>query len=217
VNRKKRKESSARWARFAKEIVGKAGVIDESTYTVLVKAFAAVPRVQFIEEAFNLRAHEDVALPIGFGQTISKPSTVARMLAIIGIGPGTKVLEIGCGSGYCSAVMSSAMASVYAVEYVGLLAQKTRRKLDKLGFHNILVRSGDGSRGWKEHAPYDAIVVSAAFDLVTPELLSQLKDDGGKLVAPLKRDDAQVLTLYEKTAGKLSVFELEPCHFVEAA
>jgi protein-L-isoaspartate(D-aspartate) O-methyltransferase len=203
------------WRRFAQNIVSKAGVIDEETAETLLKAFASVQRDQFIDSAFNMRAYEDVALPIGYGQTISKPSTVARMLGLIGIRPGMRILEVGCGSGYCSAIMAASGATVFAVEYVGLLAQQTRRKLDAMNFQNILVRRGDGRKGWAEHAPYDAIVISAAFENIEPELVSQLVNPGGRMVAPVGNGKGQILTLWEAKGGGVAMYQLEPCNFVE--
>ncbi len=203
------------WLRFAESVVAKAGVLDEETAEVLVNAFAAVPRDRFVESGFAPRATEDTALPIGYGQTISKPSTVARMLGIIGLRRGMRVLEIGCGSGYCSAVMAAAGAQVFAVEYVGLLAQRTRRKLDELDYQNILIRRGDGRRGWAEHAPYDAIVISAAFTGAEPELVAQLKNPGGRMIAPVGDTRGQILTLWEAKGGGVTLYQLEPCSFVE--
>lgn len=211
----KRKPISPGWLRFAETIVNKAGIVDDETAEVLIDAFAAVPREKFVAQAFDRRALEDTALPIGYGQTISKPSTVARMLGLIGLRTGMRVLEVGCGSGYCSALMAAAGAQVFAVEYVGLLAQKTRKLLDSLGFQNILVRSGDGRRGWSEHAPYDAIVVSAAFETIEPELVSQLVNPGGRMVAPVGDNKGQILTLWEAKGGGVTLYQLEPCNFVE--
>ncbi len=201
--------------RFAHEVLETAGVIDDTTHEILLSAFATVPRNLFVEQAFNLRAAQDVSLPIGFGQTISRPSTVARMLGLVGIRQGLKVLEIGCGSGYCAAVMATAGATVFAVEYIGLLAQRTRKKLDAMNFHEIIIRTGDGRKGWKEHAPYDAIVVSAAFDQISEELLRQLKPDGGRLVAPIGSGNAQQLNLWETRGGTFKRYQLETCKFVE--
>lgn len=209
------KNVSPGWLRFAREIVERAGVIDEETAEVLIYAFASVPRDRFVASAFNLRAHEDLSLPIGFGQTISKPSTVARMLGLIGLRKHMRVLEIGCGSGYCAAVMAAAGASVFAVEYVGLLAQQTRKRLDAMNYQNLLIRRGDGRRGWAEHAPYDAIVVSAAFEKIEPELVSQLKNPGGRMVAPVGNIRGQILTLWEAKGGGVAMYQLEPCNFVE--
>lgn len=211
-----RKAISQGWIRFAENVVEKAGILDETVAETLTRAFASVPRDQFVDGALNLRATDDIALPIGYGQTISKPSTVARMLGLIGLRRGMRVLEVGCGSGYCSAVMAAAGAQVYAVEYVGLLAQRTRKLLDALSFQNILVRRGDGRRGWAEHAPYDAIVISAAFESIEPELVSQLVNPGGRMVAPVGNNRGQILTLWEAKGGGVTLYQLEPCNFVEA-
>ncbi len=209
------KPISKGWLRFAENVVERAGIVNEDTAAVLVKAFAAVPRDKFIPQALALRATDDNALPIGYGQTISKPSTVARMLGVIGLRPGMRVLEVGCGSGYCSAVMAAAGAQVFAVEVVGLLAQRTRKLLDGINFQNVLIRRGDGRRGWAEHAPYDAIVISAAFEKVEPELVAQLKNPGGRMVAPIGGSNGQILTLWEAKGGGVTLYQLEPCSFVE--
>lgn len=209
-----RKALSQGWIRFAESVVDKAGILDEEVAATLVRAFAAVPRDQFVEAGLSLRATEDNSLPIGFGQTISKPSTVARMLGLIGLRRGMRVLEVGCGSGYCSAVMAAAGAQVFALEYVGLLAQRTRKLLDRLNFQNVLIRRGDGRRGWLEHAPYDAIVVSAAFESIEPELVSQLVNPGGRMVAPVGNTRGQILTLWEAKGGGVTLYQLEPCNFV---
>jgi|GEM_PF-977244 len=210
------KPLSPGWTRFAEQIVGDAGILDDDIAYTLVKAFAAVPRDRFVASAFNTRATEDIALPIGYGQTISKPSTVARMLGLIGIKPRMRILEVGCGSGYCSAVMAAAGAQVYAVEYVGLLAQQTRHLMDSLNYHNVLIRRGDGRRGWAEHAPYDAIIVSAAFERIEPELVAQLAP-GGRMVAPVGDANSQILTLWEAHNTSVAMYQLEPCNFVAGA
>jgi len=210
-----RKIISQAWRRFAENVVEKAGVIDEETADVLIRAFASVPRDRFLPSAFSPRATEDNALPIGYGQTISKPSTVARMLALIGLKPQMRVLEIGCGSGYCSALMAAAGAQVFALEVVGLLAQRTRKLLDDLSYQNVLIRRGDGRRGWAEHAPYDAIIISAAFNGVEPELVAQLRNPGGRMVAPIGNNQGQILTLWEAKGGGVTLYQLEPCSFVE--
>ena len=212
----KRKIVSQACLRFAEEVVEKVGIIDEQTADTLVRAFAAVPREKFVSEAFNTRATEDTALPIGYGQTISKPTTVARMLGLIGLKSGMRVLEVGCGCGYASAVMAAAGAQVFAVEIVGLLAQRTRKLLDSMEYQNILIRRADGRRGWLEHAPYDAIIVSTAFETVEPELVSQLVNPGGRMVAPIGDKRGQILTLWEAKGGGVTLYQLEPCNFVEA-
>ena len=207
-------KGSGRWNKFAEEIVSKAGILDPDTEETLIKAFSAVPRDQFIASAFNARASEDISLPIGYGQTISKPSTVARMLGLLGIRRGMRILEIGCGSGYASAVMAATGAQVFAIEYLGFLAQSTRKLLDELNFQNILVRRGDGRRGWPEHAPFDGILISTAFTKIEPELLAQLLNPGGRMVAPVGDARGQILTLWEANVG-VTMYQLEPCNFVE--
>lgn len=202
--------------KFAESVVDTACILDEEVAGTVLRAFASVPRHKFISEGFARRAYEDTALPIGYGQIISKPSTVARMLGLIGIRPGMRILDVGCGSGYCSAVMSAAGAQVYAIEYVGLLAQKTRKLLDGLGHHKVLVKNGDGRRGWSEFAPFDAIVVSAVFPSIEPELLSQLKNPDGRLVAPIGNDRGQIMSLWEAKGGGVTMYQLEPCSLVGA-
>ena len=210
-----KRNATQAWVRFAEAIVEKAGVLEDETAATLIKVFSTVPRDQFVPSAFAPRAAEDNALPIGFGQTISKPSTVARMLALIGLRRGMRVLEVGCGSGYCSALMAAAGAQVFAVEVVGLLAQQTRHLLDRLNYQNVLIRRGDGRKGWAEHAPYDAVVISACFDRVEPELVAQLKNPGGRMVAPIGNSAGQIMTLWEAKGGGVTLYQLEPCLFVE--
>lgn len=205
-----RKIVSQVWLRFAEQIVQTAGVLDEETATTLVQAFASVPRDQFVASKFAYRAHDDVALPIEYEQNISKPSSIARMLGLLGIKPGMRVLQIGCGSGYSSAVMAAAGVSVYAVEVVGLLAQRTRKVLDAMNYQNVLVHRGNGKRGWAEHAPYDAILVSAAFSEIEPELISQLVNPGGRMVAPVGDSQGQILTLWEARGENTPCYQLEP-------
>jgi protein-L-isoaspartate(D-aspartate) O-methyltransferase len=197
VRRSSKKPVSQARLRFAEEVLERAGVVDEIMHRNLVQAFATVPREMFVDNALAVRAMDDDALPIGFGQTISRPSTVARMLGLVGIERGMRVLEIGCGSGYCSAIMSALGAQVFAIEYIGPLAQQTRKRLDALGYYNILIHRGDGQKGWLEHAPYDAIVISAAFGQISDDLLVQIKTPGGKLIAPLGDAKSQTMYLWE--------------------
>lgn len=207
-------KTSGRWYRFAEEIVSKAGVIDPDTEELLIEAFSGVPRERFVAQAFANRASEDISLPIGYGQTISKPSTVARMLGILGLRRGMRVLEVGCGSGYVSAVMASVGVQVFAIENLGFLAQSTRKLLDLMNLQNILIQRGDGTFGWPEHAPYDAILVSTAIPKIEAELLSQLVNPGGRLVAPVGDTRGQIMTLCEAN-GEVSTYHLEQCNFVE--
>ena len=200
---------------FAEEVVARAGVLDEATAEVLIKAFASVPREQFLDPRLSERAYHDAILPIGFGEYISKPSMLARMAALLGIKKGHRVLEIGAGSGYSGAALSATGARVFSVELVGLLAQRTRHKLDDLNYGNVIIRRGEGKKGWAEHAPYDAILVSTPFESIEPELLDQLIRPGGRLVAPIGDEFSQTLTLWEARADGVKRYPLEACDFNE--
>jgi len=144
-----------------------------------------VPRHLFVDEALSSRAYEDTALPIGHGQTISQPYVVAKMTeAVIAGGRPSKVLEIGTGCGYQTAVLAGLAGTVYTVERIGPLIKRARERLAKLGIHNVRFRHGDGWQGWKANAPYDAIIVTAAPPETPAALLEQLAD-GGRLVIPV--------------------------------
>ena len=161
-----------------------------------------VPRHMFVDEAISSRAYEDTALPIGFGQTISQPYVVARMTEALLIG-GTpaKVLEVGTGCGYQTAVLSPLVGRIYTVERVGPLLDKTKARLKQLGVRNVSYRHGDGTEGWKAHAPYDAIIVAAA-GLAAPLPLLQQLTDGGRLVAPVGPEGQQELLRFTRRADQ---------------
>ena len=144
-----------------------------------------VPRHLFVDEALSSRAYEDTALPIGHGQTISQPYVVAKMTeAVISGGRPSKVLEIGTGCGYQTAILAGLAGTVYTVERIGPLIKRARERLSKLGIHNVRFRHGDGWQGWKANAPYDAIIVTAAPPETPAALLEQLAE-GGRLVIPV--------------------------------
>ena len=208
MNYQRSSNSGGIWQRFAEKVVERAGIYDPELAARLYEAYSSVPRDNFIPGS-SIRAREDVALPIGFDQMAPQPSFEARQLSLIGIKPGMRILEIGGGCGYCSAIMSSAGADVYSMEVIGLLSQRTRKNLDVLGFQRVLIRCGDGARGWKEHAPYDAIVVGCTLDSITPELLAQLEPTGGKLVATILDAGRARLCLWESNNGKLAAYKLE--------
>jgi protein-L-isoaspartate(D-aspartate) O-methyltransferase len=150
----------------------------------VIAAMRKVPRHEFVPEAQRRHAYEDAPLPIGHRQTISQPYIVAIMAENAQIRPGAKVLEIGTGSGYGAAVLAELAKEVYTIEILDPLAVEAGKTLDRLGYGNVHVRSGDGYRGWPEEAPFDAIVVTAA----PPEVPAPLKDQlkvGGKLVCPV--------------------------------
>jgi len=154
------------------------------TDPLVLEAMRAVPRERFVPAAMARFAYDDGPLPIGEGQTISQPYIVAVMTQAAGLKPGARALEIGTGSGYGAAVLSRIAAEVYTVERVGALATEARDRLARLGYGNVHVLEGDGTLGWREHAPYDAVVVTAGGPRVPPALLSQLAA-GGRLVMPV--------------------------------
>lgn len=210
----KRSPASPEWARFAEQIVDTAGILDDDTADLLFDSFASVPRSLFVPESVRGRAMEDIVLPVSYGQTTAAPSTIARMLGVIGLVPEMKILEIGCGAGYASAIMAAAGAYVFAVESVGLLAQTTRKLLDTMKFQNVIVRCAHGRSGWAEHAPYDAIVFSKVVESVNPEIINQLAAPDGKLIAPVGDSESQVLTLWQVGDEGVSEFKLEQCNLV---
>lgn len=180
--------------RLIERLRSEGGIRDERVLTAL----QTLPRHLFIDEALASRAYEDTALPIGNGQTISQPWVVARMTeALIEHRLPTKVLEIGTGSGYQAAVLATLGLQVYTVERIDELLRIARRRFRNLGL-NLRTRHDDGRLGWPEHAPYDAIIVTAAGATLDPRLLQQLAE-GGSLVAPVGGPLAQNLLRWRKT------------------
>jgi protein-L-isoaspartate(D-aspartate) O-methyltransferase len=152
-----------------------------------------VPRHIFVDEALGSRAYEDTALPIGFGQTISQPYIVARMTEALLEGlPLTNVLEVGTGCGYQTAVLAPLVGKLYTVERIEPLIERARQRIKELGLRNVRFRHGDGTAGWKSHAPYDGILVSAA-PLTIPEQLLQQLSVGGRLIVPVGSEGEQEL------------------------
>ncbi|HUG41031.1 MAG TPA: protein-L-isoaspartate(D-aspartate) O-methyltransferase [Longimicrobiales bacterium] len=165
----------------------------------VLQAVAEVPRHRFVPPAVVRRAYEDNALPIGFGQTISQPSLQALYLQVLGIGAGDRVLEVGTGSGYQTALLARVAGNVYSVERIPELAVRARQVLDALGYRNVALLTGDGTVGWSRFAPYDAILVAAAAPDVPQALVDQLAP-GGRLLIPLGDRDSQTLTLVRRAA-----------------
>ena len=155
----------------------------ESEVERVSRAMAGVDRAVFVPEEYRHRAYEDTALPIGYGQTISQPYTVGRMCELLG--QGTKVLEIGTGSGYQTAILAQLFDKVYSVEVIPELSWMAERNLRELGISNYELRVGDGKKGWSEHAPYDGIIVAANAQEVPQALIDQLKS-GGRIVIPVR-------------------------------
>ena len=175
----------------------------------VIKAFQEVPRHLFVPSGLEHKAYQDAALPIGAGQTISAPSTVAAMLAAIQLSPQDKVLEVGTGSGFQTALLTKLVAEVYTIERNLTLVKEVGERLIRAGCGTAKLRAGDGMLGWSEHAPYDAIIVSAGTDEVPSNLVDQLKP-GGRMVIPLKGR----INLITKRKGGLRFRELTRCRFV---
>ena len=179
----------------------------------VLDAMSRVPRHEFVPEALRQEAYEDHPLPIGEGQTISQPYIVAAMLEHIALQATDRVLEVGTGSGYVTALLSLLCAEVYSVERHAQLAALAESTLHRLGYRNMKIRVGDGSQGWSEYAPFDAILVSAATPEMPPALFAQLRE-GGRLVVPVGPPSSQELQLIGKIAGEPEVRVLEGCRFV---
>ena len=156
------------------------GISDKNT----LKAMQTVPRHLFVPEEYRDDAYKDMPLPINYGQTISQPYIVAYMTELLHVGAGDTVLEIGTGSGYQAAVLAEFVDKVYTIEIVKELGLSAKARLKALNYNNVDVKIGDGFNGWKEHGPYDGIVVTAAAEYIPPPLIKQLKD-GGRMIIPL--------------------------------
>jgi protein-L-isoaspartate(D-aspartate) O-methyltransferase len=173
-----------------------------------------LPRHLFMDEALASRAYEDTALPIGFGQTISQPYVVARMTeALLAAGETPKVLEIGTGCGYQSAVLSPLVEKVYTIERIESLSGRARRTLRELKIRNVNFRHDDGNVGWAARAPFDGIILTAAPHAVPPALFEQLRV-GGRLIAPVGPDGRQELYRYTKRESRMERESLGPVSFV---
>jgi protein-L-isoaspartate(D-aspartate) O-methyltransferase len=181
----------------------------------VLAAMNKVPRHEFVPEHLVTAAYEDHPLPIGYSQTISQPYIVALMTELLQLQPGATVLEVGTGSGYQAAILAEIGAQVYSMEILEPLAKTSAKILQRLGYANVQVKRGDGYLGWPQHAPYDAIVVTAAADHVPPPLVEQLKP-GGRLVIPVGDGQAQQsLLLVEKSAdGSVTTRDVAPVMFV---
>jgi protein-L-isoaspartate(D-aspartate) O-methyltransferase len=166
----------------------------------VLDAMSEVPRHRFVPAAQADFAYENRPLPIGHGQTISQPFIVAYMTEAAEVSPGEKVLEIGTGSGYQAAVLSRLAGEVYSVEIIPALAGGARALLRDLGYENVRVRAGNGYKGWAEHAPFDAVVVTAAPEQVPQALVDQLAV-GGKMVIPVGSDEQEMVVITKTAAG----------------
>ena len=196
--------------RMVKNQIEARGIKDGTT----LKAMKDVQRHLFVSKELRENAYDDRPLPIGYGQTISQPYIVGYMTELIHPKPGQKVLEIGTGSGYQAAVLAEIVDKVYTIEIITELTNSASKLLKELGYKNIEVKNADGYYGWKEHAPFDAIVVTAASEYIPPPLIEQLMD-GGKMVIPVGSPFlTQNLMLVEKSGGKITTKNLLPVRFV---
>jgi len=171
-----------------------------------------IPRHEFVPQEIRDHAYEDGALPIGCGQTISQPYIVALMTEALQLTKDCRVLEIGTGCGYQTAVLASLCKKVYSIEIVAELAQETRHRLERLGVSNVEIRTGDGYRGWIEEAPFDRIIVTAAPDHLPEHLFEQLVE-GGRLIIPIGKG-TQELMIFKLNQGRMEANRLIPVRFV---
>jgi protein-L-isoaspartate(D-aspartate) O-methyltransferase len=187
------------------------GITDKSVLNVI----RGTPRHIFLDEALSHRAYEDSSLPIGFQQTLSRPYIVARMTELLmALGPRVRVLEVGTGSGYQTAILAQIVERVFSVERIRPLQEKARRRLRQLGLHNVHLRHADGGMGWQDRGPFDAILSAAAPEVVPAELLEQLAI-GGRLVIPVGPvGKQQSLYVYDKTETGIEEQLIEPVLFV---
>jgi protein-L-isoaspartate(D-aspartate) O-methyltransferase len=184
------------------------GIQDER----LLQAIGAVPRERFVDEALAHKAYENTALPIGLGQTISQPYIVARMTELLQLTPISRVLEIGTGSGYQTAILAHLVEHVYSVERIKGLQWQAKRRLKQLDLHNVSTRHGDGWLGWASRGPFDAIIVTAAPPEIPRALLEQL-DEGGILVLPVG-EQYQTLQCVQRRNNELQIETVEAVRFV---
>ncbi|NPB09866.1 MAG: protein-L-isoaspartate(D-aspartate) O-methyltransferase [Thermodesulfobacteria bacterium] len=180
----------------------------------VLAAMRKIPRHLFVDEALKDQAYGDYPLPIGEGQTISQPYIVALMTEALELKGPEKVLEIGTGSGYQTALLAELADEVYSIERYPSLAHRAKRLLEKLGYRNVHIKVGDGTKGWPEAAPFDAIIVTAAGPKIPEPLIEQLKD-GGRLVMPVGDEWSQYLIKITKKGDKLFKENLGAVRFVK--
>jgi protein-L-isoaspartate(D-aspartate) O-methyltransferase len=188
-----------------------AGIQD----TAVLSAMESTPREKFVTEAFAQHAYDDTALPIACGQTISQPTVVAWMTAALSLNDRHTVLEIGTGCGYQTAILSRLARRVYSIERHRELMDAAKQRFDELGFTNIVTRTGDGSKGWREAAPFDRILVTAAASEIPEVLLAQLRV-GGVAVIPVGAENGNqvLLRIHKDENGELHTQHLMPVRFV---
>lgn len=196
--------------RMVQQQLVKRGIADP----LVLAAMSQVPRHVFVEESLRDHAYDDNPLPIGESQTISQPYMIALMAETLKLAEGERVLEVGTGSGYLTAVLAEQGAQVCSVEFSHLLAERARAILQALGYHHVTVNVGDGTLGWEAEAPFDAIVVGAAAPCLPRPLLAQLRL-GGRLVLPMGEEDLQTLVRVWKEPHGLREEYFGECRFVK--
>ena len=200
---------AAQRERMVKEQIVMRGLVTERVLSALRK----VPREEFVPAEYRAESYTDKALPIGYDQTISQPFIVAFMTEELQPQPTDRVLEVGTGSGYQAAILGELVAEVYSIEIIKPLAKNAEATLQRLGYKNVHVKTGDGYKGWPEHAPFDSIIVTCAPEHVPQPLLDQLKE-GGRMIIPVGAKFAQELYLFEKKNGRLQQSAVLPVRFV---
>ncbi len=179
----------------------------------VISAFAKIDRCKFVSEDLRKFAYEDYPLGIGEGQTVSQPYMCALMTEYLRLSGKEKVLEVGAGSGYQSAVLAELSAQVYSIERVDALVRRSREVLELLGYRNIKIKTGDGALGWKEEAPFERIIITAAVPEIPEPLIEQLAM-GGRIVAPVGNRSGQILTILEKGESGMEFSYAGGCVFV---
>jgi len=169
----------------------------------ILEAFLEVPREKFVPERFYEDSYEDRPLPIGEGQTISQPYIVAEMIRVANPSADDKALEVGSGSGYAAAILSRIVKKVYGIERFESLVKESKKRLKELDYDNVIIKKGDGSKGWEEKSPFDIIIVSAAASRVPDKLLEQLAENG-RMIIPIGNQFRQELIYYKKENGEIN-------------
>ena len=200
------------------EVAALAGLVERETGRAdldarVLAAMAKVPRHEFVPAAQRRSAYRNRPLSIGSGQTISQPFVVALMTDLLGLKPEDKVLEIGTGCGYQAAVLAELARDIYTIEIIESLGKGAAKTLERLGYANVRTRVGDGYMGWPEHAPFDAIIVTAAPDHVPPALVEQLKA-GGRLVIPVGKLFQELMVITKNADGSTTRKDIVPVQFV---
>ena len=196
--------------RMVDEQLARRGITDARVLDVMRR----IPRHRFVEEGLTHGAYEDHPLPIGEGQTISQPYIVALMTSLLELTGQEKVLEVGTGSGYQTAVLGALTRRVCSIERLPRLAERARATLEALGVQNVWIRVGNGALGWPDEAPFDRILVAAGGPSVPPPLVEQLAE-GGRMVLPVGSPEDQVLTVVERVGGQTQTRQAGECKFVK--